>query len=108
MGTRTMTAKKRAAHKALATIPKLPMMRAPLARPTPRGGGKTTRKPAIEDDPKTQLMMLMRKIVDKVQVLALRRPRALLNIAQVVDTLLDEQLEALLDRDPLERRANDE
>ena len=103
-----MKAKNRAAHQALPTIPKLPMMRAPLAKPTPRGGGKTTRKPAIEDDPKTQLMMLTRKIADKVQVLALRRPRALLNIAQVVDRLLDEQLEALLDRDPLERRPNED
>lgn len=108
MGTVTIMAKKRAAHKALPTIPKLPMVRAPLARPTPRGGGKTTRKPAIKDDLKTQLIVMTRKIVDKVQVLALRRPRALLSVAQVVDKLLDEQLEALLDSDPLERRTNDD
>ena len=97
MGTRTTMAKKRAAHKGLPTIPKLPMMRAPLAIPTPPGGGKTARKPANEDDPKAQLMMLTRKIADKVQVLALRRPRALISVARVVDKLLDEQLEALLD-----------
>ena len=97
-----VTVRKRSTNKALSPMPlsELPIMRALLAIPPPvaRGSDQITRKRAIKGDPKTQLRMLTLTIVDKIQVLALRRPRALLVVAQVLDKLLDEQLEVLLDR----------
>jgi hypothetical protein len=39
----------------------------------------------------------MATIIDKLQVLALRRPRALIIVAQVLDGLLKRQLDALDD-----------
>jgi hypothetical protein len=77
-------------------LSELPIMKALLAMPAPPPGGKTTRKRAIRD-PKTQLAMLTLTIIDKIQVLALRRPKALIVVAQVLDELLDQQLELLLD-----------
>ena len=100
-----MTAKKPAAHKALPPIPlsELPMMRALLLMPAPTAGGKTTRKPVIKGDPKTQLTMLTLTIVNKLQILALRRPQALIIVAQVLDKLLDQQLEVLKDKKHVDR-----
>ena len=95
-----VTVRKRSTNKALSPMPlsELPIMRALLALPTPLARDQTTRKRAIKEDDKTQLTMLTLKIVDKIQVLALRRPRALIVVAQVIDKLLDEQLELLLER----------
>ena len=94
-----MTAKKRPAraHTTLPPMPlrELPMMKALLAV---TGSGMTTRSAATKGDPKTQLATLRLTIIDKVQVLALRRPRALVLVAQVLDALLDEQLRALDDQ----------
>ena len=97
-----VTGRKRSAHKALSPMPlsELPIMRALLAIP-PTGG--KTRKRAIKSDQKKQLAMLTLKIVDKIQVLALRRPRALVVVAQAVDKLLDQQLERLMDTKHLDR-----
>ena len=88
-----MTAKKRPARATLPSMPlsELPMMKALLALT----GGTITRTPEIKGDPKTQLAMLRLTIIDKLQVLALKRPRALVIIAQVLDAFLDEQLEVL-------------
>jgi hypothetical protein len=101
-----MTAKKRArARKALPPMPlsELPMMKALIAMATPAAGSKTARKPATTEDPKIQLKTLTLTIIDKLQVLMLRRPRALIIVAQVLDRLLDEQL-AVLDENPDARK----
>jgi hypothetical protein len=58
---------------------------------------------AINGDPKEQLTTLTRTIVDKIQVLALRRPRALLAVGQLLDKLLDQQLELLQDTKHVDR-----
>jgi hypothetical protein len=91
-----MPAKKRPAraHAPLPAMPlrELPMMKALLAL---TGGRAASRQPATKGDPKTQLTTLRLTIIDKLQVLALRRPRALVIVAQVLDRLLDEQLEVL-------------
>ena len=93
-----VTARKRSAHKALSPMPlsELPIMRALLAVPAP-ARGTATRKRAIKGDPKKELTTLTLTIVNKIQVLALRRPRALIVVARVLDTLLDQQLKLLLD-----------
>lgn len=95
-----MTAKKRSARKALSPMPlsELPIMRALLALPTPPAGTTTDSKRALKRDPGTELRTLMLTIVDKIQVLALRRPQALTDVAKVVDQLLDHQLEVLVDK----------
>ena len=92
-----MMATKRTAHKPLPPMPlsELPMIKALLAMATPLVGGKTTRDPTIKGDPKTQLTMLRLTIIDKLQVLALKRPHALIIVAQVLDKLLDQQLEVV-------------
>ena len=92
-----VTAKKRSARNALSPTPlsELTMMKALLAMPASDAGGKTRGKGAINEDSKTQLRKLTMKIVDKIQVLALRRPGALIVVAQVLDKLLDQQLEVL-------------
>jgi hypothetical protein len=97
-----VTARKRSAHKALSPMPlgELPIMRALLAVPAPSARGTTTRKRAIKGDPKKELRTLTLTIVNKIQVLALRRPRALIVVARVLDTLLDQQLKLLLDTKP--------
>ena len=107
-----MMATKRTAYKPLPPMPlsELPMMKALLAMATPLVGGKTTRDPTIKGDPKTQLTMLRLTIIDKLQVLALRRPRALIVVAQLLDRLLDQQLEVLdehLDSEHADRRETD-
>ena len=107
-----MMATKRTAHKPLPPMPlsELPMMKALLAMATPLVGGKTTRDPMIKEDPKTQLTMLRLTIIDKLQVLALRRPRALIIVAQLLDRLLDQQLKVLdehLDSEHADRRKTD-
>lgn len=99
-----MTAKKRSARKALSPLPlsELPIMRALMALPAPPAGRTTTSKRAIKGDPGTQLRTLMLTIVDKIQVLALRCPQALTDVAKVVDKLLDQQLEAFVDKKPVD------
>jgi len=94
-----MTAKKRSDRKALSPLPlsELPIMRALLAV-TPPPAGRTATERAIKGDPGTELRTLMLTIVDKIQVLALRRPQALTDVARVVDKLLDQQLEGLVDK----------
>jgi hypothetical protein len=73
----------------------LPIMKALLWEPTPRATGKTTRARAPKTDPKLQLATLMPAIIDKLQVLALKRPRALIVVAKILDALLKRQLEVL-------------
>jgi hypothetical protein len=93
-----MTVKKRArVRKALPPTPlnELPLMKALMAMATPSEGSKTPRKPPTTEDPKTELKTLTLTIIDKLQVLTLRRPRALIIVAQVLDKLLDEQLAVL-------------
>jgi len=96
-----MTAKKRPAQRPLPPMPlsELPMMKALLAMAAPLPGGKTTRNPPTKRRPTTELTTLRLTIIDKLQILALRRPRALVIVAQMVDRLLDQQL-AVLDAPP--------
>jgi hypothetical protein len=77
-------------------LSELPIMKALMGLPAlPAGTRPPKRSP--KDDPKTQLARLMTKIIDKLQVLALRRPRALIIVAQVIDGLLKRQLDVLDD-----------
>jgi hypothetical protein len=91
-----MPAKKRPARRPLPPMPlsELPMMKALMALT----GRRPTRNPLGQGDPRTQLTTLRLTIIDKLQVLALRRPHALVIIAQVLDMLLDEQLNVLDER----------
>ena len=57
----------------------------------------TLSKRRPKEDPKRQLAQLTEKIIDKLQILALRRPRALIIVAEVIDRLLNQQLDALDD-----------
>ena len=77
-------------------LSELPIMKALMGLPSPPAPTKTTRR-RPKEDPKTQLARLMTTIIDKLQILALRRPRALLIVAQVLDGLLKRQLDALDD-----------
>jgi hypothetical protein len=96
-----MTAKKRRAKTPLPPMPlsELPMMKALLAMAAPLSGGKTTRNALRTGHPPTRLTALRLTIIDKLQILALKRPRALIIVAQMVDRLLDQQL-AVLDEHP--------
>jgi hypothetical protein len=96
-----MTAKKRPARTPLPPMPlsELPMMKALLAMAAPLSGGKTTRNALRTGNPTTRLTTLRLTIIDKLQILALKRPRALIIVAQMVDRLLDQQL-AVLDEHP--------
>jgi hypothetical protein len=92
-----MTAKKRAVQTTLPSVPlsELPMMKALLAITRRPIGDQTTRKPRTRGTPKIDLTPLMLTIIDKLQILSLRRPRALIIVAQVLDGLLDRQLGVL-------------
>src|SRR5258705_11630841 len=92
-----MMPKNRPAHKRLPPMPlsELPMMKSLLAMATPVAGDKSLRNSKSKGDPKTQLTMLRLTIIDKLQVLALKRPHALIIVAQVLDKLLDQQLEVV-------------
>jgi glyceraldehyde-3-phosphate dehydrogenase/erythrose-4-phosphate dehydrogenase len=85
-------------------LTELPVMKA-LLGDTRRARGKTTRAPTTKTDPKTQLATLMPMIIDKLQLLALRRPRALIIVAQVLDELLRRQLK-VLDADDVDSAHN--
>jgi hypothetical protein len=80
-------------------LSELPMMKALMAL---TAGRRAIRNPPAKGDPKTQLTTLRLTIIDKLQVLALRRPQALVIIAQVLDMLLDEQLNVLLTGEQLD------
>ena len=103
-----MTAKKRPSQRPLPPMPlsELPMMKALLAMAAPLPGGKPSRDPAIGGNPAAELTTLRLTIIDKLQILALRRPRALLIVAQMVDRLLDRQL-AVLDEPPNREHVDD-
>jgi hypothetical protein len=92
-----MMPKNRAARKRLPPMPlsELPMMKSLLAMATPLAGDKVPRNSGSKGDPKTQLTMLRLTIIDKLQVLALKRPHALIIVAQVLNKLLDQQLEVV-------------
>jgi hypothetical protein len=96
-----MTAKKRRAQMPLPPMPlsELPMMKALLAMAAPLSGGKMTRNAPSTGNPTTRLTTLRLTIIDKLQILAIKRPRALIIVAQMVDRLLDQQL-AVLDEHP--------
>jgi len=99
-----MTAKKRSrTGTALRAMPlsELPIMKALMGLPPPTGEN-TLLKRATKENPKAQLARLMATILDKLQILALRRPLALIVVAQVLDGLLKRQLDVLDDND-LER-----
>jgi hypothetical protein len=91
-----MAAKKRSAQ----AVPAMPlsevrMMKALLATSKSPARARTTRKPATTETPKTDLTTLRQTIIDKLQVLALRRPQALIILAQVLDELLGQRLRVL-------------
>jgi hypothetical protein len=100
-----MTAKKRSAHMRLPPMPlsELRMMKALLATSPSPAGDKTTRKSATTDTQTTDLTTLRLTIIDKLQVLALRRPRALIILAEVLDELLGQHLHVLDDHPDSEK-----
>jgi len=51
--------------------------------------------PRARDFSRQQRTVLRQAIIDKLQVLALRRPRALIVVERVLDGLLDDSLHAL-------------
>jgi hypothetical protein len=104
-----MTAKKRPSQRPLPPMPlsELPMMKALLAMADPLPGAKPSRNLAIGGSPTAELTTLRLTIIDKLQILALRRPRALLIVAQMVDRLLDRQL-AVLDQHPNSEHVDDQ
>ena len=77
-------------------LSELPIMKALMGLPAPPAGTGLPKRRSKED-PKAQLARLMGTIIDKLQVLALRRPRALIIVAQVLDGLLKRQLDVLDD-----------
>jgi hypothetical protein len=93
-----MTVKKRPAHAPLPAIPlsELRMMKALLATSRPPAGQKATHKPATDATRTTDVTTLRLAIIDKLQILALRRPHALIILAEVLDELLRKHL-GLLD-----------
>ena len=66
----------------------------------PRPAANNATSPRAIKDPRTRLASVMTTIIDKLQVLALRQPRALIVIAEVLDGLLKRQLDVLDDNDP--------
>jgi hypothetical protein len=95
-----MAARKRSrTGTALQAMPlsELPIMKALMGLPPPTAGSNTLPKRASKEEPKAKLATLMATIVDKLQVLALRRPLALIIVAQVLDGLLKRQLDVLDD-----------
>jgi hypothetical protein len=81
------------------TIPGRQSMKGSVEAPcTPeRRTSPRSHKPSHEE-----VTTLMQAIIDKLQVLALRRPRALIIAATVLDSLLDESLD-LLDESPQDK-----
>ena len=79
-------------------LSELPIMKALMGLPAPPAGARSLKR-GPKEDPKTHLARLLGTIVDKLQILALRRPRALIIVAQVIDGLLKRQLDALDDPD---------
>jgi hypothetical protein len=77
-------------------LSELPIMKALMRVPMPPSA-VTGSKRSPKEDPKTQLARLMATIIDKLQILALRQPRALIIVAQVLDGLLKQQLDTLDD-----------
>ncbi len=71
----------------------LPAVKALMGLPTP-SSAVTPSKRGPKEDPKRQLARLMGTIIDKLQILALRRPRALIIVAQLIDGLLKQQRDA--------------
>jgi hypothetical protein len=89
-------------------LSELPIMKALMGLPAPPAGTRLSKR-RPKEDPKTQLAQLVGRIIDKLQVLALRRPRALIIVAQVLDGLLKQQLDVLdddLDSEQIARREN--
>jgi hypothetical protein len=84
-------------------LSELPMMKALLAL---TDAGTTTRRRATKRHAKTRLRTLRLTMIDKLQILALRRPEALAIMARAVSALIDEQLN-ILDRQ-LERPTADD
>jgi hypothetical protein len=75
-------------------LSELPIMKALMGLPPPPAGTRPPKR-SPKEDRETQLARLMTTIIDKLQILALRRPRALIIVAQVLDGLLKQQLDAL-------------
>ena len=74
-------------------LSELRMMKALLATSPPRAADKTTHRPASKETRTRDLTTLRLAIIDKLQVLALRRPQALIILAEVLDELLGRHLE---------------
>jgi hypothetical protein len=66
--------------------------RSPTARPKRRPSQRT------RDFSREQRIVLRQAIIDKLQVLALTRPRALIVVERVLDALLDDGLRLLEER----------
>jgi hypothetical protein len=62
-------------------------------------GSKGRSSPRSRDFSREQRTVLRQAIIDKLQVLALKRPRALIVVERVLDALLDNSLH-LLDESP--------
>jgi hypothetical protein len=77
-------------------LSELPIMKALMGLASP-SSAITTPERRPNEHPKMQFARLMTTIIDKLQILALRRPRALIIVAQVIDGLLKQQLDALDD-----------
>jgi hypothetical protein len=64
-------------------------------------GSKRRSSPRSRDFSRAQRTVLRQAIIDKLQVLALKRPRALIVVERVLDALLDDSLHLLDEpRDP--------
>ena len=73
------------------------MKGSPRRSPTTRSKRRTS--PRSRDFSREQRTVLRQAIIDKLQVLALKRPRALIVVERVLDALLDDNLH-LLDESP--------
>jgi hypothetical protein len=88
-----MTAKKRSAHTRLPPRPlsELRIMKALLAPSPPPAAEKTIHELATKERTRDATTLRL-AIIDKLQVLALRRPHALIILAEVLDELLGQHL----------------
>jgi hypothetical protein len=73
------------------------MKRSPGRSPTTKS---KQRSPRSRDFSRDQRTVLRQAIIDKLQVLALTRPRALIVVERVLDALLDDSLHLLEEPQP--------
>ena len=90
---------KEVAHSSPIPLSELRMMKALLSTSRPPAGERTTHETTTTGARARDSTTLRPPIIDKLQVLALRRPPALIILAEVLDELLGQQL-GLLDPRP--------